>query len=452
MKKVYSLLMMLIVAVTSSWAVTLYSYTPNTDQNTKDTEYAATGGTATLGAAKVEAIGFKSDNGMNSTKYIKVALTGNTLQAGDVVTINAESGSSNGGIYIATTKDADGVASGEGANYVDAGTLSAKNTAEDLSYTVTSSDCLNGKSVFYLFRNGADSSHGVSTYIKSITVSRSRTVTSKVLTGININGEAWDISGLDNYAATITTAYTTVPVVEFVYQINYDSGDPDTGQIEEITSTKDGDNYVAASTVLTNNVTLTFTNVTAKALPELSYTETAVNKYTTDANFTNELTNPHDLAVTYSVEEGATATGVEVDATTGEVTIGSVPGTATIKASFAGDDTYEAGNASYTLTVTQPTCAVPTYTLGSYNYEQEGYEIVASCTTDGATLSYKIGSGDFIECTNGEPFYAKGGKLVIKASKEGYQDATIASGSQWTLNGAPSSTSPESLIPFQTTR
>ena len=200
----------------------------------------------------------------------------------------------------------------------------------------------------------------------------------------------------------------------------------------------------------TNTITKTFTITAGKALPELAYAETEVAKYTIDANFTNALTNPHDLTVTYSVADGATATGVEVNASTGEVTIGSIAGTATIKATFAGDETYQAGEASYVLTVTKPTCAIPTYTLGSYNYEQEGYEIVPSCATDGATLQYKIGSGDYTTCIAGEAFYAKGGKLVIKASKDGYNDATIASGDQWTLNGAPSATSPETLIPFQT--
>ncbi len=200
----------------------------------------------------------------------------------------------------------------------------------------------------------------------------------------------------------------------------------------------------------TNTITKTFTITAGKEFSGLAYAETAVAKYTTDANFTNALTNPHSLTVTYSVADGATATGVSVNASTGEVTIGSVAGTATIKATFAGNNTYQAGEASYVLTVTKPTCAVPTYTLSSYNYEQGGYEIVASCATEGATLQYKIGEGSYTACTADVAFYAKNGKLVIKASKDGYNDATIASSDQWTLTEAPSATSPETLIPFQT--
>lgn len=58
------------------------------------------------------------------------------------------------------------------------------------------------------------------------------------------------------------------------------------------------------------------------------------------------LTNPNNLDVTYSSSDEAVAT---VSAT-GEVTPVAA-GTAVIKASFAGNDTYNAGSASYTLTV-----------------------------------------------------------------------------------------------------
>jgi len=95
-------------------------------------------------------------------------------------------------------------------------------------------------------------------------------------------------------------------------------------------------------------------------------------------------------------------------------------------------------------------CAAPTFTIGSYNYEEEGYAITPSCTTEGATLTYKIGNGADTECTNGVPFYAKEGKLVITASKNGWESASTPTESQYTLNVAPSSTSPETLIPFVT--
>lgn len=63
------------------------------------------------------------------------------------------------------------------------------------------------------------------------------------------------------------------------------------------------------------------------------------------------LTNPHDLAVTYSSSDTEVAT---VNAETGEVTLGSKVGTTTITASFAGNGEYSAASASYTLTVEYP--------------------------------------------------------------------------------------------------
>ena len=93
--------------------------------------------------------------------------------------------------------------------------------------------------------------------------------------------------------------------------------------------------------------------VTKKATG-LAYATAAVSKNIGAAKFTNALTNPNNLTVAYSVEDGATATGVSVNESTGEVTVGNVAGTATIKASFAGNDEYLAGNATYTLTVVTP--------------------------------------------------------------------------------------------------
>lgn len=62
---------------------------------------------------------------------------------------------------------------------------------------------------------------------------------------------------------------------------------------------------------------------------------------------TPTLTNPYNLTVTWKSSDESVAT---VDAETGVVTLVG-PGTTTIKAIFAGDDTYMSGTASYNLTV-----------------------------------------------------------------------------------------------------
>lgn len=80
----------------------------------------------------------------------------------------------------------------------------------------------------------------------------------------------------------------------------------------------------------------------------LSY---ATSKYATTfgASFdTPTLTNPNSLAVTYSTSD---ATIADVNSSTGAVTIKSKAGNATITASTEGDETHDAGNASYKIYV-----------------------------------------------------------------------------------------------------
>jgi hypothetical protein len=79
------------------------------------------------------------------------------------------------------------------------------------------------------------------------------------------------------------------------------------------------------------------------AFPEATYTVKLGDSFTVPT-----LTNPHNLTVSYTVDNTDVA---DVDATTGEVTINAA-GTAKITASTEGNDTYAAGSASYTLTVT----------------------------------------------------------------------------------------------------
>ena len=80
--------------------------------------------------------------------------------------------------------------------------------------------------------------------------------------------------------------------------------------------------------------------------PELAYAATSIAKTDQDASFTNALTNPHGLAVTYS----SSNTNVATIASNGEVTIkGS--GSTIITASAAAQGDYCAATVTYTLTV-----------------------------------------------------------------------------------------------------
>ena len=85
-----------------------------------------------------------------------------------------------------------------------------------------------------------------------------------------------------------------------------------------------------------------------KADPEIAYNPDSYTISIGETFTAPTLTNPHNLPVTYSSDKDYVAT---VDAATGAITLGTAAGTVTITATFAGDDEYVPGQASYTLTV-----------------------------------------------------------------------------------------------------
>ena len=85
--------------------------------------------------------------------------------------------------------------------------------------------------------------------------------------------------------------------------------------------------------------------------PDLSFTQTEFRINIGETFEAPTFVNPHELPVIWeSSNEGVAS----VDENTGVVTVYPVAGTTTISASFAGNDEYKAGNASYTLTVIDP--------------------------------------------------------------------------------------------------
>lgn len=82
------------------------------------------------------------------------------------------------------------------------------------------------------------------------------------------------------------------------------------------------------------------------SFPEESYTVNLGEAFTAPT-----LTNPHSVTVAYSSSNTNVAA---VDATTGAVTIGTTAGKATISATFSGNESYLADEASYEITVVDP--------------------------------------------------------------------------------------------------
>lgn len=145
----------------------IFSYTIKTSEAATNTSYTAEGGTVTLGAAKVDTkngYGYKLDKDFEQDKSvcIKITLSGTKLQEGDIIKISAYSATAGKGGLVAYTGTT------EGSSSVSLGNMTKK--SEDISYTVTASDILNGLSTFYIYGKANES-----TYVKSISITRANT-------------------------------------------------------------------------------------------------------------------------------------------------------------------------------------------------------------------------------------------------------------------------------------
>lgn len=133
----------------------LFSYDVPTTGNTSTSDIETTGGKIAYQNQKntFSNDGYKIDN---TTKFIKVTLTGNKLQQGDVISIS-----------INTKGAKDIVAKDENGKSITLNNISSDKST--ISYSVTASDILNGKDIFYLYRNTS------SVYVKAIKITRAST-------------------------------------------------------------------------------------------------------------------------------------------------------------------------------------------------------------------------------------------------------------------------------------
>ena len=133
----------------------LFSYDVPTTGNTSTSDVETNGGKiAYQKEGEFSNAGYKIDN---ATKYIKVTLTGNRLQQGDVISIS-----------INSTKGAkDIVVKDENGKSITLNNISSGKST--ISYSVTVSDILNGKEIFYLYKNAS------SVFVKAIKITRANT-------------------------------------------------------------------------------------------------------------------------------------------------------------------------------------------------------------------------------------------------------------------------------------
>ena len=143
---------------TTTETVFSYDVPASGELSTTDTNEGVTGGKIMFASSKNEGDRYKIDN---DAKYVKVTLSGNSLKAGDVISVKASVSNSGYGCFAALDT--------EKKTTLKLGNLTDKGP-EDISYTVTERDILNGQSSFYLFRES-----GKSIYVHSITITRKTT-------------------------------------------------------------------------------------------------------------------------------------------------------------------------------------------------------------------------------------------------------------------------------------
>ena len=166
-----------------------------------------------------------------------------------------------------------------------------------------------------------------------------------------------------------------------------------------------------------------------------------------------------DYTVAYSVVSGTLAT---VNASTGITAINTeAAGTATVKATVTVVNTadYKMATTSYdcAISVVNGACAVPSYAVDQYDYEQGGFKVTFTCATEGATLKYVLTNDNpndgsqstYFDGEHGtiytytEPIYIKGTRVIIQASKDDYTTSYSTKGTRYQTSDAPTGTSPE---------
>lgn len=326
---------------TTTETVFSYDVPASGELSTTDTNEGVTGGKIMFASSKNEGDRYKIDN---DAKYVKVTLSGNSLKAGDVISVKASASNSGYGCFAAL--DTDKKTTLKLGNLTDKG-------PEDISYTVTERDILNGQSSFYLFRES-----GKSIYVHSITITRK------------------------------TTTPTTSPLVIAVEDVEMNVTDEETLQPEvRVYGIGDklltlGTDYKLSFSTDNDNVTINDKGVFTAAGSQFNYTE-GVTHVTVTATPSEKLAGQYTKATedfTFTVRKGKMKPEFmsAFNATTIKVAKGTKK-TIEVPLNYGGEDVSGYFNVGYT-------CSALPKLSGSnnkmtYTFGAEGkYQITVSAT------------------------------------------------------------------------
>ena len=176
------------------------------------------------------------------------------------------------------------------------------------------------------------------------------------------------------------------------------------------------------NTAGSSNQSVDLNNIQICQLPctdaELAYAVTTINKGTSDASFTNTLTNPHGVTVSYTSSNPSVAT---VNATTGAVTIVGLGGT-TITASAErqeiSGDKYCADEVSYTLYVASTSyCDLLAYGIQNGSHDAIPASVGTITTTGGGSSDGYVklsDDGKYFTVTAKSGSFAAGDKVSVR--------------------------------------
>ena len=221
--------------------------------------------------------------------------------------------------------------------------------------------------------------------------------------------------------------------------------DPSTGEVTiigagtiEIKATYSGNNvYKPASATYT--LTVNKASQTISFEGDGDFTAKIGDEFTAPVLDTNGAPGSGDIV--YSSDDSDIA---DVNATTGEITIGEKEGTVTITATKEADDNYEEATASYTITVSKKSQVI-TFENGTevnvtFNDNNNEYTNIATSNA-GGTPTYSVVSGSdkaTVDENTGKVTILHAGTIVIKATFAGTTEYA-ADSATYTINVAKAS-------------
>ena len=376
----------------------LFSYTVPTSGSEIANDN-ATGGEITYGSTyKPSTSGYKLDGDFGKTKYVKVSLSGNTLNEGDTIKITANSSKAGKGGLIAYTGTA------KESAYVSLGNMTQKD--EIITYIVTASDCLKGLNTFYIYRKAEES-----TYVKAITITRPASETPKTdLTAAYATTSVTAIvgdEGIDAPELTVTAGETTLEG-GVGYSVSYASGEENVVKVQE-----DGtlDAVGKGTATITATITpadetkynkpkpLTFTiNVSARPLKAVFNTNAVSANVgdeprelptltVTDVNMQQQVS---DYTATYSSTNEGVATVVD-----GKLNfVGAGKTTIKVTVTPTDENTFAPCEASFDVSVADNTTTDPTKDAVVYDFK------TSIGNTESAHTNIKVNSDNIMFGTN----------------------------------------------------